>query len=95
MDILDILKKVVSGVENNNDINDGKWSDWEWTEILEVYDINNYFDKLSKKEQKIVLNFLDKATKENGQNIIADYKKIEYKVLGFNYQYPSDKFWLE
>jgi hypothetical protein len=95
MDMLDIIKNAVDKVENNNDTNDAKWSDWKFVgNIIEIYtDLSYFFFKLSTKEQKIIIEFLEKQIDENGQNIIADYQKIEYKTLGFNYTYSNNKFW--
>jgi hypothetical protein len=94
MDMLDIIKNAVDKVENNNSTNNAKWSDWKFVgEIIEFYtDLSYFFDKLSKEEQKIIIEFLEKQIDENGKNIITDYQKIEYKTLGFNYTYSVTNF---
>lgn len=77
------LREAIEGVEDNNDINDGEWSDWQGVhDIEEVYGIEDLCDEGRK--------VLDRAIESNGESLKHDLPAVEIAVWGHNY---SGSFW--
>jgi hypothetical protein len=79
-----ILKAAIDAVEDNNQINEGYWSDWDYGHsILATYELpyNSVVDKI-----------LDKIIKSNNKDDIAyfELKKLEKKKWGQNFSDNRD-----
>lgn len=74
----DLLRKAVEGVEDNNDINDAQWSDWDWSgDIMDVY-----CDGETDCDVQLVL---DRAIESSGESLAEDLKAIQLAVWGQNF----------
>jgi len=79
------LKEAVLAVEENNKINDGKWSDWDDAQhIADTYDI-----ELNDKEATI----LNKAIESNGKTLPTDLRAEELKELGQSF--GGGGYWID
>lgn len=59
------LQEIISAVEENNRINEGKWSDWKDVDhILEVYEISLE----DEKYEHIIRDFVDDLIKNDGEH---------------------------
>ncbi|MGR2662467.1 hypothetical protein ACUXVY_12835 [Chromobacterium haemolyticum] len=71
------LKEAILAVEENNKLNDAKWSDWPFaTDIGEVYGI-----ELDKEDIAI----LERAIESEGASIQADMEAAEREEYGQNF----------
>ena len=61
---METFKSLVKAVEENNRINDGKWSDWS-----DAFHIERTYGELSIKERSIALEFLSALIRDNGENL--------------------------
>jgi len=76
-DLMINLKAAISAVQENNQMNKAKWSDWpDGAEILERYEIT---------ADKEVMELLDRAVRSNGRTLCDDYAAIELRELGQNF----------
>lgn len=91
------LKHAVLAVEENNHINNGKWTDWEDAHaILETYGISQDDD---------VRAVLQKAIESNGYSLPADLRAAELIECGQNFgaagfRHPgsaasADAYWID
>lgn len=79
----DLLRKAVEGVENNNDINNAEWSDWDWSgDIMKIY--------CDGETDCDVQSVLDRAIETNGKSLAEDLKAIQLAVCGQNF---SGSWW--
>ncbi len=58
---------VVSGIEDNNCINDGQWSDWDVTDAIEVFG-SGFEGQTPPEENDLTFNFIALIIQENGLN---------------------------
>lgn len=76
------LRAAIEAVEDNNNINDGSWSDWQdAAHIEETYEVEMC------DEGKAVI---ERAIKSNGKSLVTDLPAVELAVWGQNF---SGSFW--
>jgi hypothetical protein len=81
------LRFLVWAVEENNQINDAKWSDWQdSTDITECY-------QPGKEPDQDVLKILDRAISTNGFSLLVDLRKAEFEEYGGNF--PGLGNWID
>jgi len=69
------LKQAVLAVEDNNNINDSKWSDWDdASHIADTYSISN----LTEEEETV----LNSAIESNGATVDEDMLKAQAQANG-------------
>lgn len=76
------FKQIVEGVEENNSINDGKWSDWQ-----SAHDIINVYGPLSDDEisEEKAMAVLNQAIQTNGQSLPDDLRALQREIWGQNF----------
>ena len=76
------LREAIEGVEDNNSINDGRWSDWvDAAHIAETYGI-----ELCQEGIQII----ERAIASNGESLKIDLPAAERAVWGQNFH---GSFW--
>lgn len=79
----DLLKLAIDGAENNNEINNANWADWDCTQDL----LNVYTDG---KGCEWIHHILDRAIESDGATLAEDLPRVERIVWGQNF---SGSFW--
>lgn len=78
----EVLRQAIEGVEDNNRINDGRWSDWENSQhVAETYGV-----ELCGEGAQII----DRAITSNGASLAEDLPAVELAVWGQNF---AGSFW--
>jgi hypothetical protein len=73
---------LIDAVEENNRINDGKWSDWEnAAHIQEVYGALSYDEDIQIKAIEKMLNFLIKSNGEDVNLFIDLVDHYDYGIM--------------
>ena len=76
------LRQAIEGVEDNNRINDGHWSDWEDAQhIAETYGV-----ELCGEGTQVI----ERAITSNGESLVEDLPAVELAVWGQNF---AGSFW--
>ena len=76
------LRQAIYGVEDNNRINDGRWSDWEDAQhVAETYGV-----ELCDEGAQVI----DRAIASNGASLVEDLPAAELAVWGQNF---AGSFW--
>lgn len=79
---MSIFKIAVSRVEDNNEINNAKWSDWDDAyHILETYDLHQD----SSATTAVEITFLNALIRDNGENLRIYLDAIECIEYGFSF----------
>lgn len=61
---METFKSLIKAVQENNDINEAKWSDWD-----DAFHIESTYGQISFKERSIALEFLSALIRDNGENL--------------------------
>ena len=76
------VRRLIKAVEENNEINDGRWSDWETAQdIAETYDI-----AIDDDDAKVLQDAID----TNGDSLAEDLPRLEKEIWGKNF---SGSWW--
>ena len=76
------LRQAIEGVEDNNRINDGSWSDWEDARhVAETYGV-----ELCSEGAQVI----ERAIASNGASLAEDLPAVELAVQGQNF---AGSFW--
>lgn len=76
------LRQAIEGVEDNNRINDGRWSDWEDAQhVAEAYGV-----ELCGEGAQVI----ERAIASNGASLVEDLPAVELAVWGQNF---AGSFW--
>lgn len=73
-----LLRKAVEGVEDNNDINDAQWSDWDSVRDIMCLYCDCVFDE---DVEAVIQDAID----TNGESLAEDLKAIQLAVQGQNF----------
>ena len=76
------LRQAIEGVEDNNRINDGHWSDWDGAQhVAETYGV-----ELCEEGTQVI----ERAIASNGASLAEDLPDAELAVWGQNF---AGSFW--
>jgi hypothetical protein len=76
------LRDLISGIEENNSINNAKWSDWEDLPHIEsIYGNFSDPDITRDEANSIIAN----AIASDGASLVADLSAMERVVMGQNF----------
>lgn len=85
----DAIKKAVEAVEDNNQINDGEWSDWDDADhVAETYSVDYAGDHPGLASETAAV--INRAIRTNGQSLNDDLPAISRSFQG---QVFSGSFW--
>ena len=85
------LKTLVEGVEDNNTINNGNWSDWTGADaIFETYCDDEYCDEYC--DEPTAIEILENAIQTNGKSLNQDLIQLRNEIWGNAIVIP-DTFW--
>jgi hypothetical protein len=76
------FKQLVDAIEENNRINDGKWSDWNGLFAAEEVYGEYADDDISREDAEHVV---ESAIASNGETLADDLRALEMKVMGQNF----------
>ena len=76
------LRQAIEGVEDNNRINDGHWSDWDDAQHIE----ETYGVDLCEEGAQVI----ERAIASNGASLAEDLPAVELAVWGQNF---AGSFW--
>lgn len=81
------FRVLVEAVEENNEINDGKWSDWEG-----LFHIENVYGELDDEDvsHDEAADIFSRAIVSDGKSLVADLAAIQLRVQGDNF---SGSWW--
>jgi len=83
---MSLFKKAIDAVEENNRMNNGKWSDWDDAyHIMNTYEIDGESDYYSKPE-RVAIDFIDCIIKTNGENIAIFQSAIDCLEYGYSFK---------
>ena len=78
----DALRAAIEAVDENNDINDGKWSNWEG-----AFDIEGVYGIELCDEGRAII---ERAIESNGASLVVDLPAVERAVWGQNFSGASN-----
>ena len=79
------LIEIIEVVEDNNNINNAQWSDWQMVPDILDHALNGRDMDEEGLGQEYIISVLERAIETNGKSLSLDLIEYEKKVYGLNF----------